>query len=458
MPRNNRNTQSVQADITESFGDGGCRSKNVAAERKIIACCFHRKPELQNICSVLTPEDFSDPRYKVFFKYIQGTYTAGKLPDVDVAMSQAQRSSDYDIEPEEYLEGLKTAFEGGTDCDVEAVCHEIHDLYVVRRILGLAGRISANVADGQSSAELVGNAEESLRKLTGEVIRENTLMNIDELIASSPLGIGELTDPPMDGIPTPWPSLNEYIYGWRPGQVAVIGARPGAGKSIFLVQAFEHAANMGKIVCLFSHEMSAFDLWTRIVCNKVGIKSSDIMHRQLTKDERGRIADYIKHAAPRNLIISDRGGKTILSMRSELARLKAKFGQVDMVGVDYLQLMESPGLDRDRVQAVGAVSRGLKRISMEMDTRMVVAAQLNRMVDNRPGDNRPKLSDLRESGAIEQDADICILLDRPSMYKKMKEGIPPPPDEFIIAKQRRGRTGIINMKCNGEHYKFQEIN
>jgi replicative DNA helicase len=449
--------KSVEADIYETLGDGTARTKSPLLEAKIIAACFLRKPELQTICNSLTPEDFSDPRYRAFFSYIQKTYESGRLPDQDVCVTQAQRYTELDIEPEDYKAGLVSALENGADCDIEQVCHEIHDLYVVRKILALGTRISSNISDGKSSTELVGHAEEALKKLTGEVMRDNTLMTIDQVIESTPGGLDEIVDPPMDGIPSPWQTVNEYIYGFRPGQMVTIGARPGAGKSACLVQIAKHAANLGKIVVFFSLEMAAIDLWSRILCHEVGIKSQDLMHRQLTSQEKDRIKDYIRHAAPRNLLISDRGGRTPLSMRSELARIKARYGKVDMVCVDYIQLMESPMHANNRVNEVGSISRALKRMSMDFDTRMICAAQLNRLVDNRPGDDRPKLSDFRESGSLEQDSDICLLLHRPSTTKKPKEGVPPPPDEFIIAKQRRGKTGIINMKYVGDHYQFQEV-
>jgi len=450
-------SKQIEANIAESFGDGSLRSKNPLIERKIIASCFHRKPELQNICSRLSPDSFSDPRYKVFFQYIAETYESGKLPDQSVCLSRAQRSMEYDIDPEDYKEAMDQAFDAGSDCDIEQVCAELSSLYLVRKMLGLAGRISANVAEGKPAEEMVGQAEEAIRKLTGEAISESTLKTLDEIISDNPQAINELIDPPMDGIPTPWAKVNSYIYGFRPKQLYVIGARPGVGKTAALLQIADYAANLGNVVAVFSHEMDTVDMWGRILCSRTGVRSSDVMHRQVSNEEKNRISDFIKHAAPKTLVMSDRGGRTPLSLRSEIARIKARFGRVDMVCIDYLQLMESPGHARDnRVNEVGAISRALKRMAMEFNTRMIVAAQLNRMVDNRPGDTRPKLSDLRESGSIEQDADLCLFLHRPSMYKKVKDGVPPPPDEFIIEKHRRGKTGIINMEYVGDHYKYIE--
>lgn len=452
MPKDKNSN--VEAAILEALGDGSIRAKNVALERRIIACCFQRKAELEVICSNIQPEYFSDPRLKTFYEYTSKTFFAGKIPDVDVCLSQASRSQEFDIDPEDYATALRESLDGGSECELEAVCHELRNLYTVRRLLGFAKRISASIDDGTPSVELIGQAEESLKRITVDVITDNTLLDLDQVIASSPIGINEFLDPPRNGIATPWSTVNDYTGGWKPGQMVTFGARPGAGKSAALTQALYAAAAIGHLVVLFSLEMNAFDIWTRIFCDQVGVKSSDIMHRQLSGSERERIQDFIKNAAPRNFLISDRGGKTPLSMRSELARIQAKHGKIAMVGVDYIQLMTNPG-KKNRVEEVGSISTFLKRTSMDFDTRVLVAAQLNRLMDNRPGDDRPKLSDLKESGSIEQDSDLVILLHRPSLSRKPKDGIVVP-DEFIIAKQRRGRVGSIPMDYQGEYYRFVE--
>lgn len=453
MPKDKKNTQ-VEAAILEALGDGSIKSRDGALEKKIIAACFQRKAELEVICSNVQPEYFADQRYKTFYQYISKTYFSGKIPDMDVCLSQASRSTEFDIDPEDYATGLREALDGGSECELEAVCYELRNLYTVRRLLGFAKRISASIDDGTPSVELIGQAEESLKKITVEVITDNTLLNLDQVIASSPIGVNEFLEPPQDGIKTPWPSVNEFTGGWKPGQMVTIGARPGVGKSSFLCQALYYAAAMGNLVVLFSLEMNAFDIWTRIFCDQVGVKSSDFMHRQLSPAEKERIQDFIKNAAPRSLLISDKGGRTPLSMRSELARIQAKYGQIAMVGVDYIQLMSNPG-KKNRVEEVGSISTFLKRTSMDFNTRMLVAAQLNRLMDNRPGDDKPKLSDLKESGSIEQDSDIVFLLHRPGLSKKPKDGVVLP-DEIMIAKQRRGRVGTIPMDYQGEYYRFVE--
>lgn len=455
--KKSKSNVNVSADIAESLGLGSYRTASPVLEKKVIGICFRRPSELQVITSNLTAEDFSDPRYRVFFSYVAATYASGRLPDIDVCLTTALRSSDYEIETEDYQAAITSALGADLDGDTEAACHEIHDLHVQRRLLGLARRIEGNISDGRPSADLISQAEEFIRKISGEAVGADTLMDIDALIASSPRGIGEFLDPQSDGIPSPWPTINSLIYGFRPQHFYVIGARPAVGKTLALCQIAYHAAKLKHRVCFFSLEMSAWDLWVRIFCSEMGLGSTDFMHRQLTDKEKDRVRDFIRDDASRTLLISDKGGRTPLSMRSEITRNIARYGHVDMVCVDYLQLMDFPGKSKDRFQEVSAISRAIKSMAMDLNTRFIVAAQLNRMIDSRANvDNTPRLSDLKDSGSIEQDADVVIFPNRPAMYTKKKDGIPPPDDELIVSKQRRGPIGKAVVKFQGEHYRFLE--
>jgi len=456
MADKKRIKQNIAATIAESLGDGTFRTKNVDVERQILHYCFRKPSHLQTITANLTVDDFSDVRHKVFYKYILDASTQGRLPDCSISLATAKRSTDFEVEPEDYEAGMRDILGANQDVDVEAACHLIHDLYIVRKILGFAKRIDANISEGTDTAELIGHAEEFIRGVATDSIKANTLKTIDEIIESSPNGIKDFTEKPKNGIPTPFDKLNEYIYGFQPGKLVIIGARPGTGKSALLCQIAYKAATEGASVLFYSHEMWSIDMWTRIFCQEIGIRSDDFTHSMLTEDEKRKVNEFITYSAPRNLRISDKGGRTPLSLRAELARYKAKYGNPDMVLVDYLQRMKCPNKSGNRFQEVSEISRSLKDISMEFDTRMIVAAQVSRVAENRPGgDNRPQMSDLRELGDIEADADLIIFPHRPSLYWK-KAGQPPPPDEIIIAKNRQGRTGIIQVDFQGAYYKFVE--
>lgn len=448
--------QNVAAAIAESLGDGTFKTKNVDVERKVLFQCFRKPHNLQTITSILSPDDFSDVRHKVFFKYVVGASEQGRYPDVAVCLATAKRTTEFEVDPDDYDLGMKDLLESSEDLDVESACHLLHDLYIVRKILGFAKRIDANITEGVDTAELIGHAEEFIRGVSSDAIKVNTLKTIDDLIESNPNGVNDFIERPRNGIPTPFDTLNTYIYGFQPGKLVIVGARPSVGKTALLCQIAYEAATRGHSTLMYSHEMWSMDMWTRIFCSQVGVMGDDFVHNSLSPEEKQRVIDFVKYSAPRTLRISDSGGKTPLMLRAELARFKAKNGNPDMVLVDYLQRMKCPNKTGNRFQEVSEISRSLKDLAMEFNTRMIVAAQVSRAADNRPGgDNRPQMSDLRESGDIEADADLIIFPHRPSLYWK-KASQPPPPDELIIAKNRQGRTGIIPMEYKGAFYKFIE--
>ena len=448
--------QNVAATIAESFGDGTFRTKNVDVERQILYQCFRKPFNLQIVTANLTPEDFSDVRHKAFYNYILSTAWQGRYPDVTVCLATAKRSTEFEVEPDDYESGMRDILEASSELDVEAACHLVHDLYIVRKILGFAKRIDSNISEGADTAELIGHAEEFIRGVAGDSIKANTLKTIDELVALQPRGLDDFVEKPRNGILSPWEMLNQYIYGFQPGKLVIIGARPGGGKSALLCQIAYEAASRGNSTLFYSHEMWSVDMWTRIFCQQVGVRSDDFTHSSLSPEEKERVKEFIRHAAPRSLRISDSGGRTPLSLRAELSRFKSKHGNPDMVLIDYLQRMKCPNKSGNRFQEVSEISRALKDISMEFNTRMIVAAQVSRVAENRPGgDNRPQMSDLRESGDIEADADLIIFPHRPSLHWK-KTGVPAPDDELIIAKNRQGRVGVIKMEYQGSYYRFLE--
>ncbi len=446
----------LEAHLSETLGDGSSRTNNWDLECRYIGTAFKRPSELQSITSLVSADDFADPRNKVFFRFLRDCYKSGKYPDYDVCLATAIRDNEFEIEASDYRDALNKCLEGDASLDIESASGIIHDLYVVRKLLGLAKRIEANVAQGKSSADVVAQAETIFKSLSTDLYSEETLRDIDELIDNLAGGMEEYLQPATKSIPTPWPDLNDYIGGFKPKQLYIIGARPGVGKTAFLVQAAYHAALYDPAfkVALFSLEMDALDVWQRILCAQVGITSDDFNQGALSKEDKEHIREYYRKAARRNIYMSDRGGKTPMALRSEVARFKAKHGRIDMLLVDYLQLQKIPGSkSSERTQEVGAIAKSLKEIAMEFAIPVIVSAQTSREYLKKGGqESRPSLPDLRESGDIEACADVVIFPYRPSMG--WTKTTPPPSDEFIIAKHRRGKCGEVQVKYIGSQFKF----
>lgn len=258
--------------------------------------------------------------------------------------------------------------------------------------------------------------------------------------------LGRIDSPPEEpGIPSGLAELDRLTGGWRPGQVIVVAARPGVGKSTLLLDLGRHAARRHRVL-LHTLEMSHAEVADRLLCAELGINLGRLRAGQLTDSEVAAAVDGQESVAMLDLVVDDSEGLSLASLRASARRVKPT-----LLLVDYLQLMTAPTAST-REQAVAALSRGLKRLSRELGIPIVVAAQLNRQPEAR-ADRRPALSDLRESGSVEQDADVVILLHRPELSD------PDTPRageiELHVAKCRNGPTGTIEAVYQGWHSRIR---
>lgn len=261
----------------------------------------------------------------------------------------------------------------------------------------------------------------------------------------------------VTGIPTGYTRFDELTSGLQPSDLVIVAARPSMGKTAFSLNMATHAAlAVGKSVGIFSLEMSADQLLLRMICSEARIDAQKLRTGYLSKDEWNRIPRTLGELSQAKIFIDDTAGISLLEMRAKCRRLKAEHG-LDLVVVDYLQLM-SAGKARyeSRQQEISSISRGLKGLAKELDIPVIALSQLSRAPEQRTGDHRPQLSDLRESGSIEQDADLVAFIFREEVYKKddeEKKGLA----EIIIAKQRNGPIGSIDLAFIKEHTRFENL-
>jgi replicative DNA helicase len=261
----------------------------------------------------------------------------------------------------------------------------------------------------------------------------------------------------VTGIPTGFTRFDELTSGLQPSDLVVVAARPSMGKTAFSLNLATHAAlAASKSVGVFSLEMSGDQLLLRMICSEARIDAHKLRTGYLTKDEWIRIPRTLGELSQAKMFIDDTAGISLLEMRAKCRRLKAEHG-LDMVVVDYLQLM-SGGKARyeNRQQEISSISRGLKGLAKELDIPVVALSQLSRAPEQRTGDHRPQLSDLRESGSIEQDADLVAFIFREELYKKddpEKEGLA----EVIIGKQRNGPIGSVELAFIKEYTRFENL-
>jgi replicative DNA helicase len=254
------------------------------------------------------------------------------------------------------------------------------------------------------------------------------------------------------GVPTGFIDLDKLLMGLQPSDLIIIAGRPGMGKTAFMLSAAKNAAQIHKKhVAIFSLEMSNEQLVQRLVSQETGIDSQRLRTGKLNDDEWPRFTHAIEVLSDTRIFLDDTPALTPLQMRTKCRRLHAEF-QLDLVVVDYLQLMSSGTRAENRVQEVSYISRNLKVLARELNVPVLAAAQLSRAVEQR-ADKDPQLSDLRESGSLEQDADIVIFLHRPEMYEKdtLKQNIA----QIKIAKHRNGPTGMVELVFRSQLAKFE---
>jgi replicative DNA helicase len=271
--------------------------------------------------------------------------------------------------------------------------------------------------------------------------------------------VQEMADNPNDvtGVPTGFYDLDRLTSGLQAGDLIVLAARPSMGKTAFAINIAEHVAlNEGLPVAVFSMEMGAAQLAVRVVGSIGRIDQSHLRTGKLTDDEWPRLTEAIERLRTVSLHIDESAGLTSAQLRANARRLARKCGKLGLIVVDYLQLMSGSDNDgENRATELGEISRGLKTLAKELQCPVIALSQLNRSVESRP-DKRPMMSDLRESGAIEQDADIIMFIYRDEYYTKeaCKE---PGVAEIIIAKQRNGPTDTVKLAFLRNITKFESL-
>jgi replicative DNA helicase len=271
----------------------------------------------------------------------------------------------------------------------------------------------------------------------------------------------------ITGLATHYTDFDRMTSGLQDSELIIIAARPSMGKTAWAINIAQNAAvKDGKVVAVFSLEMSKESLLRRLLASEALVNSRKIQTGFLPREDRGKLMGALERLMESKLFIDDTPGITLAEMRAKARRLKQQEGSLDLIVIDYLQLMTgSVGGNQkkfeNRTQEVSAVSRGLKALAKEMKVPVVALSQLSRASEQRGGDKKPLLSDLRESGSIEQDADVVAFIHRDSYYNKDENGDEDPESkgkaEIIIAKQRNGPTGSVHLAYLADYTRFENL-
>lgn len=425
---------------------------SLEAEQSLLGSILIDPMCMDEIAPLISAEDFYVPEHTEIFRAMQSMYLKSKNIDVVTLIDELVKSGTYDESGgREYLrlvaEAVPTAANAKDYADI------VRDKAVLRQLIEAGDDITEAAYAGDDSAEnLVEFAESKIFRIAEG--RENkNFVHIRDALIQVYDRLTKLSQDPeaLRGTPTGYTALDNVIVGMQEADLVLIGARPGMGKTSFAMNiATEAAIRTKKTVCVFSLEMSAEQLANRMLSSEAQIDSYKMRSGTLSAEDWNAIAYASSRLSETDILIDDTPGVTVTAMKSKLRRVK----NLGLVVVDYLQLMQGDRHNDNRVQEVGDISRGLKLLAKELAIPVICCAQLSRGPENRP-DKRPMLSDLRDSGAIEQDADIVMFLYRDEYYKD--ETTDQSVAEVIVAKNRHGSLDKVKLGWIGRFTKFTNL-
>jgi replicative DNA helicase len=430
---------------------------NLDAERFVLGAILMDDALYIQVAGTLVAEDFSLEKHRRIFLRMGELYNRGERIDrVTVANELMKQNQLESVDGVTYLVSLDEGMPALSNLD--SYVGIVKDKAVLRRIIFTSQKLIDRCIIGEEEPDqILASAEESLLKL-GESRAQDALINPQRILEEFEGGINAFLDPSkrIKGLSTGFLKLDEMTGGLHPGELVILAARPSMGKTALALNVAQHVAmhpNEKQTVAVFSLEMSRESLLTRMICAGARVDQQKFRAGYLNQDERRRLAKTASELVQAPLYIDDTSGTHMMDIHAKLRRLKAEHG-LSLVVIDYLQLMSGRGRYENRNQEISTISRGLKLLAKDLKVPMLVLSQLNRAPETRPGDHRPQLSDLRESGSIEQDADLVAFIFREEVYKQEDERLKGLA-ELLVAKQRNGPTGKVNLVFLKEFTKFE---
>jgi replicative DNA helicase len=432
---------------------------NVEAERSILGAILLDNFKYNEAAEHLRPEDFSlDSHRRIYSRMVELAESSRAIDMITLVEELDRRKELEAIGDVGYISGL---LDGVPDRpSIEHYIKIVRDKALLRGLIHAASAAIARASDQSDPAEeILNDAEAAIFQLSEKRIGRG-FMGVQEIVKESFGSVDALLQrgQRITGLATHYTDLDEMTSGFQRSDLIIIAGRPSMGKTAFAMNIAENAAiEDQKTVGIFSLEMSREALLLRLLCSQAKVDSHKMRTGSLWREDMSKVVRAMEQLAHAPIFIDDTPGIALSEMRAKARRLQQSQGALDMIIVDYLQLM-SGGSRRyeNRTQEVSAISRGLKGLAKELKVPVVALSQLSRAPESRGGDHRPQLADLRESGSIEQDADVVAFIFREEVYK------PDDPElegraEIIIAKQRNGPTGRLNLAFLKNSTRFESM-
>ncbi len=432
------------------------------AEQAVLGSIIIDPSCLNEIAVGMKPDYFYFEHHQKIYNVLSSMYELSQAIDFVSLLEKLKKEGVYDeAGGKEYLTQL--AQNVPTSANVISYVSIIRERYYARALLKAAQNIIKDIDQNtEDSSKLIDNAEQQIYEIRqGREV--SGLTHIKSVIENETYDrLAKMADPVTRndyiGIPSGIGELDKMITGLNKSDLIILGARPGMGKTSFALNIARNVAiQSGKTVCFFSLEMTRDQLAQRMLSSEAGIKSEKLRTGNLSPDEWTRLAQAGEHLSNANLYFDETSDITVPQMKAKLRRMK----KVDLVVIDYLGLMKSAKAKENRVQEVSEITRNLKIMAKDLGVPVICCAQLSRGTETKGKSHRPALSDLRESGSIEQDADIVLFLYRDTYYDSEKKDdedrSDPNKAECIVAKNRHGEIGTIDMHWDGQFTRFTSV-
>jgi replicative DNA helicase len=430
---------------------------NVDAERFVLGSILLNQDVYFQVAGAVEPEDFSLEKHRRIFARMKDLYDRGeKIDRVTLANELMKQGQIESVDGFSYLVSLDEGLPALSNLD--SYIRIVKDKATLRKLIFSAQKVIDRCLIGEEEPdEILAGAEESLLKL-GEARSGERLESPATVIGKFPGGVNAFLDPSqrVSGLSTGFAKFDEMTGGLHGGELLILAARPSMGKTALALNIAQHVAThpqMRKPVAVFSLEMSSASLLTRLLCSAARVDQHKFRAGYLNADERRKLQVALADLTESPLFLDDTAGVNLMDIHSKLRRMQAEHG-LSLVVIDYLQLMSSRGRIENRNQEVSAISRGLKLMAKDLNVPFLVLSQLSRASETRIGDHKPQLSDLRDSGSIEQDADLVAFIFREEIYKRDREDLRGLAD-LIVAKQRNGPIGNVPLRFLGQFTRFE---
>lgn len=428
---------------------------NLDAEQAVLGTLLIDPGSVSTAILHLKPESFYREQHRQLFTIMIRLFSNGSSADVVTVVNESVSQGVFETEAmaRTYIKGLADSVP--STANLKSYCEIVEEKYLLRSLMNACSEIIEAAGDGSESAQsLLDLAEQKIYDIRqGREV--DGLTRLSEIVVSAYDRIQKLSGEDKEqyqGLRSGYSMLDNYIAGLNKSDMIVVAGRPGSGKTTFAVNIAANVAKRSKEaeIVIFSLEMSKEQLAARMLSSEALVPNSSLTAGTISSDEWIKLAEAADVLSQMNIYIDDTAGITVPQIKAKLRRMK----NLGLVVIDYLQLMESANFHNNRVTEVSEITRQVKLMAKELNVPVILLSQLNRSVEART-DHRPMPSDLRESGSIEQDADIILFIYREAMYDKQNPN--QSAAECIVAKNRHGTTGTVNLAYLGEYYLFRSV-